>query len=487
MNAIIQIFTLIFDLLKGIFELLFEAGEFIFQISTKKKGYHSDFASQGILLSKYNYGFCLTGRRNLSKKVCYQNALVIGGTGTGKTSVVLIPSLYTMQDSLVIHDPSGELYNKSAGYLKQRGFEIKVLNFAKPQNSSGYNPLIRAQTSSDIQKVASLLVDNTLGSKGKDPFWNIQAVSLLTMLITILKKQPFEYQNLFNVRQLLNSLGANPESVDALFSEYADNTLFTEYKSFISYDEKVVSGVIATCKAALQIFNDEYVAKVTSFDNLDLMEFRNKPTALYIQNSIADQKYYSVLTSLFFEQFFAFLLGRFPDNKEKDIFLLIDEAASLNLPTLPLAVANVRKHRSGIMLLIQDFNQLTHHYGKFDADGIKANCFTKMYFTGGSLETTKELEQTLGKYEYEDKKKGMVTRSLMTNDEIRTMKINKALLVCGHHPPILARLKPYYKNKTYLQYSQLESPDMETEKLAYVVPLLLLGSTKKYNEKNQEA
>jgi type IV secretory pathway TraG/TraD family ATPase VirD4 len=217
------------------------------------------------------------------------------------------------------------------------------------------------------------------------------------------------------------------------------------------------------------------------------MEFRNKPTALYIQNSIADQKYYSVLTSLFFEQFFAFLLGRFPDNKEKDIFLLIDEAASLNLPTLPLAVANVRKHRSGIMLLIQDFNQLTHHYGKFDADGIKANCFTKMYFTGGSLETTKELEQTLGKYEYEDKKKGMVTRSLMTNDEIRTMKINKALLVCGHHPPIIARLKPYYKNKAYLQYSQLKSPDSDTEKLAYVVPLLLLGATKKYHEEKQEA
>ena len=87
----------------------------------------------------------------------------------------------------------------------------------------------------------------------------------------------------------------------------------------------------------------------------------------------------------------------------------------------------------------------------------------------------------------EDKKKGMVTRSLMTNDEIRTMKINKALLVCGHHPPIIARLKPFYKNKAYLQYSQLESPDMNAEQLAYVVPLLLLKSTKKHHEENQEA
>lgn len=474
MKIIIQIITLIFEILEGVVEVIFESFDFIFHVSKKKKEYNSTFAPQGILLSRYNSGFCLTGRRKLSKKDCYQNALIVGGTGTGKTSVVLIPSLYTMRDSLIIHDPSSELFLKSAGYLKQKGFEIKVLNFANPENSSGYNPLIRAQTSSDIQKVASLLVENALGGKTKDPFWNTQAASLLAMLITILKKQDAEFQNLYNVRQLLNSLGGNPESIDALFSEYADDVLFTEYKSFIAYDEKVVSGVIATCKAALQIFNDDYVAKVTSSDNLDFMEFRNKPTALYIQNSVADQKYYSALTSLFFEQFFSFLLGRFPEKQEKDIFLLIDEASSLNLPTLPLAVANVRKHRSGIMLLVQDFNQLIHYYGKYDADGIKSNCFSKMFFTGGSLETTKELEQTLGRYQYENDKKGTVIRPLMTNDEIRTMKVNKALLVCGHHPPILARLRPYYKNSQYREYSKIPVPDIENEILTDEIPLLPL-------------
>jgi type IV secretion system protein VirD4 len=487
MNAIIQLIKILVEIITGIFDLIFEAVEFVFQISKKKKEYNSSFAPQGILLSQYNHGFCLTGRRNLTKKDCYQNALIIGGTGTGKTSIVLIPSLYTMTESFVIHDPSGELYSKSAGYLKEKGFEIKVLNFANPENSSGYNPLVRAQTSSDIQKVASVLVETALGGKTKDPFWNTQAVSLLAMLIAILKKQDFEYQNLYNVRQLLNSLGGNPESIDTLFSQYADDALFTEYKSFIAYDEKVVSGVIATCKAALQIFNDEYVAKVTSFDNIDFMDLRRKRTALYIQNSIADQKYYSALTSLFFEQFFSFLLGRFPEKQEKDIFLLIDEAASLNLPTLPQAAANVRKHRSGIMLLIQDFNQLVHNYGKYDADGIKSNCFAKMYFTGASYETTKELEQTLGKYQYEDEKQRTVVRSLMTNDEIRTMKINRALLVCGHHPPIIARLRPFYKNSVYRQYSQIEAPQLDDSKLAYVVPLLLLKAVKKINEENKEA
>jgi len=81
-----------------------------------------------------------------------------------------------------------------------------------------------------------------------------------------------------------------------------------------------------------------------------------------------------------------------------------------------------------------------------------------MYFTGTSLETAKELEQTLGKYQYEDDKKRTVIRSLMTSDEIRMMNIKRALLVCGHHPPILARLRPYYKNKLYNEYSKINVP-----------------------------
>ena len=39
-------------------------------------------------------------------------------------------------------------------------------------------------------------------------------------------------------------------------------------------------------------------------DSIDMQEFRNKLIALFIQNSVADQKYYSTLTSIFFEQFF---------------------------------------------------------------------------------------------------------------------------------------------------------------------------------------
>lgn len=324
MNPIEQLLTLIIQLLESILKFLFEFIEMLITgLPKKNKEFKAEFAPTGTILSRRHYGFCLTGKQNLSVKNSYMNGLVIGGTGVGKSSVVLIPSLYTMRSSFIVHDPSGELYNKTAGYLTQKNYEVKILNFANPSISSAYNPLSRAQSSSDIQKVASMLVKNSMGGESKEVFWNSQAVSLLAMLITILKKQEIQYQNLFNVRQLLNQLGGNPEAVDDIFSRYADETLFAEYKSFLSYDDKVVSGIIATCKAALQIFSDELVARVTSSDTLNLQDFRDKPVALFIQNSVADQKYYSVLTSLFFEQFFSFVLGRFPKKNKIFSFLLM--------------------------------------------------------------------------------------------------------------------------------------------------------------------
>ena len=459
----IQFFTFIFSLLENLLKFIFDFIETcISAIPKKKQGYQASFAPEKELLSKHHTGFCLTGDKSLSAKTSYTNCLVVAQTGGGKSTIVLLPTCYSAKGSFIIHDPSGELFAKSSGYLKNKGYDIKILNFAKPENSSGYNPLVRANSSSEIQKVANMLVSTGLGGNSKDKFWESMSVSLLSSLIAILKKQPAEFQNLYNVRQLLTSLGANPEGVDALFSKHADSILFSEYKSFISHDDKITGGVAATAKAALQLFADESVARATAHDTISFEDFRKKPTALYIMNSVTETKYYSGLISIFFEQFFTYIFSHFPEDHEQDIWFLIDEASSLHIPTLPLALANIRKHRGGIMQLVQTVSQY-HHYGKDNISAIKTNSFVKMYFPGQDLETARELEGILGKFEYKEKDKEgkdgqKVIKSLMTADEIIRMKHNTALIVAGSHKPILGKLTPFYENKKYLEYSKMPAP-----------------------------
>ena len=90
--------------------------------------------NKGIILAEDNY-LPLDKLGNV-------NVLVVGGSGSGKSASYSIPNAYQMLGSYVFTDPKGELYDKTAGYLKANGYDIKVLNLVNPENSDGYNPLM---------------------------------------------------------------------------------------------------------------------------------------------------------------------------------------------------------------------------------------------------------------------------------------------------------------------------------------------------------
>ena len=79
---------------------------------------------KGIILAEDNY-LPVDKRGNV-------NVLVVGGSGSGKSASYSIPNAYQMLGSYVFTDPKGELYDRTAGYLKQNGYEIKVLNLVIP-------------------------------------------------------------------------------------------------------------------------------------------------------------------------------------------------------------------------------------------------------------------------------------------------------------------------------------------------------------------
>ncbi|MEO0339108.1 MAG: type IV secretory system conjugative DNA transfer family protein [Bacteroidota bacterium] len=353
------------------------------------------FTSPYQLLSKLSTGFCLTGRHSLSAHHSFQNAVIIGGTGTGKTSTVLLPSLFKMQGSFVVHDPSGELYHKSAGYLKAKGYTVKILNFSDASRSDRYNPLERATTASAINKVAAMIVRTNLGTDG-EAFWNLQAVNLISLMIHLVKASEVVDKSLAVVRINLLYLSADPKKVEQKVNRLLPSDKVAEFQSFRGFDEKVKAGIIATCLSSLQIFTDPEVSAITREDSINLPSWRKQPTVLYIQNPTADQAYYASLTALFFEQMFGQVLRTLPKRGEENLFFLVDEAATLYIPSLAIVIANVRKYRCGLLLALQDMAQLIERYGQADARTIVSNCFAKLYFTGQSLATATELEPERG-------------------------------------------------------------------------------------------
>ncbi|MBK6484085.1 MAG: type IV secretory system conjugative DNA transfer family protein [Chitinophagaceae bacterium] len=456
----IQLVNLILGVVAGIFEAILDVtinGIVSLVPSARKKEYNADFIEAGKVLRSRDTGFCITGRRSLSIDESYKNCLCLGGSGSGKSSTVLINSALKMADgnsSLIFNDPSGEIRMSVSGALKKAGYKILILKY-DDDRSQCFNPLLRCKSISDIQKLSNLLLRVSLGeSYHRDAFWNRNAESLTSVIIRYLIFHcPVPLRTFHNVLALLNEFAAHPEKVDKLFVRTKDQQLISEYSAFVSYGDKTLSGIIAVCKSALSIFSDETVAKVTSIDTIDFKQFRKEKTALFINNSVPDMHYYGVLSSLFFQQFFNEVLSKIPGKEELSIFFLLDEASSLYLSSLSTTIANIRKSFGGILLLFQDYHQIEHLYGSYEAKNISANCFAKVYLPGQPIETCKMLESVLGQFQYYDDEENLRTRHLLSADEIRILE--KAIILLGNKPPILTKMYPFYEDRKLKRLTEL--------------------------------
>lgn len=483
MKILKTIFHILYFLIKHILIGIYYVLQFIYRVFFKKKDEHdfkASFGSVWSLLSIWNKGLCLGSRRLTVETSQRGGVLVVGGTGSGKTSRLLLNTALSTKGSFVLNDPSQELYPKSSGYFHQIGKHIDVVNFVDHRVSSGYNPMYYANTFSEYRKIAHTLITNSYGSSSKDNFWNIQSVELISMLIAIVKEvtQPL-YQNLANVRHLLNLMGSKPESVDRLFVKTESEALYESYASFLNYDQKVVSSVIATCKGALSLWGDEEIAKVTSVNTIDFDRLRREPSVIFLQARIADLSYYAPILALFHEQLFSYLMSRFKQPGEQNINILIDECSAMKLSTLQTFIANCRKHSATAMCVIQDFNQLIHHYGKYEAEAIKSNMYTKVYLpgTGIGLDSARELEGILGKYTYEDDAGSKRARPLMTADELRLLDDKYSIVIAGNKRPVKMKLIPYYKQWKLKRRSELQAPRLQ-QVVPDVVPLIKIPEEK---------
>ena len=468
------IFSLVAELTGSVLSVM---GETLSYLLRKDHRLKARFGSIYSLLSSRNRGLNVNGK-SLDPETSMRGLLVVGETGSGKTSGQLIKSCMTVNGSQFIHAPTLEVFEKTSGANAKRGHRILVFSPTNPSQSLTFNPLLRCETLSQMSKLASRLVTLFASKNERNSFWSTKAKELITCIFLILKTLPPKYQTLPNASFLLDCLSGETTRVfiDRLFADKADEWLFTKYMSLCSQSENAFTGVVSTAQTSLQLFDlDEGIRQLVSSDTIgDFHQLRKEPTSFYLISSTTNMAYYTPLITLFLEQYFKVFFSRLPESDDLPVYFHLDEAPVLALESLDTICANIRKHHGAMCLLAQDATaQFGRVYGKDARDSILSNLKTKAYFSCSFNESVR-LERELGKFEYMDEFDHLrvKTRNLKTADELMTIPENKVLITQTGKRPVLTRYTPFYKETKYRQWSELSPFELEdTIHAVELVPL----------------
>ena len=366
------------------------------------------------------------------------------GSGSGKSASYSIPNAAQMLGSYVFTDPKGELYDKTAGYLKQHGYEIKVLNLVNPANSDGYNPLMHVASELDVDVIANTVVKGQAAEGKSDPYWDDMAEMLLKSLIYyLIATRPEEEQNLASCSEMVRAANSNGGSnlLTELINQLPyDHPARMYYKSIEIAPEKTYGSILSSLQSKLGKFDSKDIAEVTSTDTINFEEIGNKKTAVYVISSDTHTAYDFLLT-IFFSQMIQQLYNYADLNGGKlkvPVFFILDEFANIGrIPDFDKKISTSRSRGIQFSVILQNLDQLEAVYEK-SYETIMGNCDTHVFLGSNSFKTVEYFSKALGektisrdsKSTNRDKhlhKQGsslseqIMARPLMTPDELRRM------------------------------------------------------------------
>ena len=422
---------------------------------------------KGIILAEDNY-LPVDKRGNV-------NVLVVGGSGSGKSASYSIPNACQLLGSYVFTDPKGELYDKTAGYLKANGYDIKVLNLVKPQNSDGYNPLMHISSEIDVDVIANTIVKGQKNdTSGSDPFWDDSAEMLLKALIYyLMATRPEEEQNLASCAELVRAANSNGGSnlLSELMSKLPyDHPARMNYKSIEIAPEKTYSSILSTLQSKLGKFDSKEIAELTSTDTINFEDIGNKKTAVYVISSDTHTAYDFLLT-IFFAQMIQQLYNYADENGgalKVPTYFILDEFANIGrVPDFDKKISTSRSRKISFSVILQNLDQLEAIYEK-SYETIIGNCDTHVFLGSNSYKTVEYFSKALGEKTIErdsvsinrDKqyfRTGLSTsdqvmaRALMTPDELRRLDNDLCIIFEKGIKPVKANKFYYFKHKNMVR------------------------------------
>lgn len=403
--------------------------------------YESDIKKSGIPL--------MYDDNNLYIKDDETHTMVIGSTGSGKTQSIMLPQLrlaIKAQESFIVHDVKGEIYDVLVGELKRQNYNTVVINLDDTSVGNNFNPLsLPYELYKNNQKDKAMELLENIGyyfcgsdtfNANIDPFWTNSTISLFVGLALYLFDNAKEDE--INISSIFNLL-SNFEKVSKEVSKYdkTSPTYISLSSIFLAPEDTKGSIVSVFIQNMKPFIGREKLLKLLSSNNIDIKNIQKNKTALFIisNNKIVSKR----LVPLIIEE--CYFVSTTNNEKNRRLNIVIDEFENLipikdfdNMLTLS------RSYNIKFSIFIRSILELRNIYGKEQTEILKMVFGNIIYLLANDIETLEDISKLCGNKQTE---KGF--EPLVTIEDLKLLNTFEAIVLIPRINPIKTKLLPDYQ------------------------------------------
>ena len=429
----------------------------------------------------------------------YHN-LVIGSTGSGKTENLVFPMVNLLAkkgESMIITDPKGEIYKKTAKNLKDRGYKVIVLNFREPKNGNAWNPLTLPYNyykAGNADKAIELLDDVALNilydqnSKNDSDFWEKGAADYFSGLALGLFQDAKEKEVNLNSINYMSTVGEERYSTSNYIKEYfnlkgPDSNAYLFASTTINAPADTKGGLLSTFRQKIRMFSTrENLSEMLSYSDFDMRDIGKSKTAVFMIIHDEKKTYHSLMT-IFIKQCYETLIDVAQENGGKLQYrtnFILDEFANMPpLKDVDSMVSAARSRDIRFTFIIQNFAQLNDVYGEEVAQVIKGNCGNLIYLISTELKALEEISKMCGEVKAKDNEKN-ASKPLITVSDLQKLKLGEAIIIRLRMNPFKTKYAPNFKIDWGEEYPEATYPERK------VLPIELFDLKKFVSEEKSK-
>lgn len=446
------------------------------------------------------------------------NMLVIGGSGSYKTTSVLTPNILLASMTNVVLDIKGDLLRKHGNYLKAHGVTVKSLNLINPEESDRYNPMVYLEKETELIQLISNIQESVKppdAQKG-DPFWDDGVALYLQAMFFhewLGAKEENRKPTLNNILKLVNmeskrvKLEGEEEEKTELQIEMdrlaklhgKDYPPVRDYRKLKEGAEETVRSIIIMVNAMLRLCEVSSIKRVFEDDDIDIPSLGlgldgnpNKKTALFLVMPDNDPSF-NFIISIFYTQLFNALMriaDSRPDGKLPiHVRLWADEFYAGPKPSrTETLMGTIRSRNMSIVPILQSVSQAKALFTQERWEVFLENCAVMLYLGSGpaAFSTHEYISKLLGEMTIDTRNDSVTMgshgsaslnnqragRGLMTPAEVRRMNRKKCIIFIEGQYPILD-----WKNLPF-QMSEWKESERLAGKTGYKHPVRVVYNPK---------